>query len=323
MNHTSFKPSWWLPGPHLQTIWSALFRRKRKLPVFRERLELPDRDFLDLEWAGEENNNLVLILHGVAGSSQSSYAQGMLSTLVAAGWQAVFLHFRGCSQEPNRLERGYHAGETEDLNYVVQTLLKRRKDVCLAIVGVSLGGSVLLKWLGEQGKEAPVVSAVAISVPFDLANVANRFNKGLSRVYQWWLLRELKRGLLKKTNLIPSDLSVKKIRKIKSFWEFDEQITAPMYGFKNAAHYYQLASARQYLKGICKPTLILHAADDPFMTPEAIPLPGELSPEITMELTLKGGHVGFIGGQAPWKATSWLEERIPLFLQRFFTAKGD
>ena len=286
--------------------------------VFRERLELPDHDFLDLEWAGEEKNNLVLILHGVGGSSQSSYAQGMLSACVAKGWQAVFMHFRGCSHEANRLARGYHAGETEDLNYVVQALLKRRKHVRLAIVGVSLGGNVLLKWLSEQGRDAPIVSAVAISVPFDLANVANRFGRGLSRIYQWWLLRELKKGLLKKSSLLPIHLNLKKIKEIKSFWEFDDQITAPMNGFKNAAHYYKLASARQYLKGICKPTLILHAADDPFMTPEAIPAPTELSPAITMEVSLKGGHVGFIGGHAPWKATYWLEKRIPLFLQQFF-----
>ncbi len=317
-NNTSFKPAWWLPGSHLQTIWPALFRKKIKLNVFRERLELPDHDFLDLEWAGEEKENIVLILHGVAGSSQSSYAQGMLRTCVAAGWQAVFLHFRGCSHEVNRLERGYHAGETEDLNYVVQALLKRRKHVRLAIVGVSLGGNILLKWLSEQGRNAPIVSAVAVSIPFDLANVANRFDRGLSRVYQWWLLRELKRGLIKKIRFLPNYLNLKKIRKIKSFWEFDDQITAPMYGFKNAAHYYQLTSARQYLKTICKPTLIIHAANDPFMTPDAIPVAAELSPTITMELSPKGGHVGFIGGQVPWKATYWLEERIPLFLQQFF-----
>jgi predicted alpha/beta-fold hydrolase len=190
----------------------------------------------------------------------------------------------------------------------------------LAVVGYSLGGNVLLKWLREAGNEAKIHAAVAVSVPFVLHHAADRLNQGFSRIYQWILLRSLKRGVRRKFKNIPAPISLKNLAAINSLRDFDDQITAPLHGFTSADHYYSVASSRQYLKGIQVNTLIIHAQNDPFMTADAIPAASELSPSTQFELYADGGHVGFVTGRWPWQARYWLEERIPVYLKNHLEA---
>ncbi|QKT04636.1 hydrolase [Ectothiorhodospiraceae bacterium 2226] len=309
---SDFRPAWWLPGPHAQTLWPHLLRRPRVV-LHRERLELPDGDFLDLDWNSRERGPLALVLHGLEGSSRSGYARGLLRELHDRGLRGVLMHFRGCSGEPNRLARSYHSGETGDLAHVVRELRRREPHTPLGVVGFSLGGNVLLKWLGETGarREAPLVqAAVAVSVPFMLADAAARLERGTSRLYQWALLRTLRRSLRRKLRLRGGTLDARRLRALRSFRAFDEHVTAPLHGFAGADEYYRLASSRQYLRDIRVPTLILHARDDPFMSADCIPAAAELSPQVRLELAERGGHVGFVSGRWPWRPHYWLEPRI-------------
>lgn len=189
-----FRPAWWLPGPHAQTLWPVLCRRRPRVPLRRERLELPDGDFLDLDWTRGEQGPIVLVVHGLEGSSDSHYAAGMLAAADRRGWRGVVMHFRSRSGEPNRLARSYCAGDTADIAHVVDRLHQRQPATPLAVVGYSLGGNALLKWLGETANDPPLRAAVAVSVPFLLEDTARRLGKGFSRLYQWHLLDKLKRG---------------------------------------------------------------------------------------------------------------------------------
>jgi hypothetical protein len=341
-----FRPAWWLPSPHLQTLWAAAVRRRPRVALRRERVELPDGDFLDLDWVapapgpagsrGEgfapedsgspgvrggagparpgEGAPIVLVLHGLEGSSDSHYARGLLATVRDRGWTGVLMHFRGCSGEPNRLPRSYHSGETGDTAHVVALLRGRFPGRPLAVVGYSLGGNVLLKWLGESGREAPVDCAAAVSVPFELSAAANRLERGFSRFYQWWLLRSLADALLEKVarGVLPRAFAGH--ARPRTFRAFDDAVTAPLHGFAGVDDYYARSSSRQYLGGIGVPTLILHALDDPFLVPRAVPAPSEVPPAVTLEVYPRGGHVGFVAGPWPWRAEYWLEHRIPAFI---------
>ena len=312
-----FTPAWWLPGPHLQTLWPALVRRTRSIRITRERFELPDGDFIDLDRAGE-SGPIVVILHGLQGSSRSSYARGLLGAFHRRGWRGIVMHFRGCGGEPNRLLRTYHSGETGDFGHVVRGLRERHPSVPLAAVGFSLGGNVLLKWLAERGAAAEIDAAAAVSAPFRLGRVADRLEHGLSRMYKRYLIADLRRAVLRKFRHRPCPLDLAAIRRERSFRGFDNRVTAPLHGFRDAEHYYATASCRQYLHGVARPTLIVHALDDPFMTRDIVPDSKELAPSIHLELNEAGGHVGFVEGAAPWAARYWLEERIPRFLAEQF-----
>src|SRR3990167_7379380 len=319
MNDYQFKPAWWLKNSHLQTLWPAICRRKvNNLSLERERLELPDGDFIDLDWVGrEESGPLVLILHGLEGSIHSHYAKGMLRTLTHHGFRGVFMHFRGCSGEPNRLPRSYHSGDTGDVDYVIHKLLDRKMNKEIAAIGFSLGGNVLLKWLGETAALNPLEAAIAISVPFELQKAASRIQRGFSRFYQWYFILCLRDRLAQKFELEPPSLNPSLIYEVNTMVDFDDKITAPLHGFKNVHEYYSIASSRQYLIAIQIPTLILHAKDDPFMTEDMIPAHHELSPYVKLELSEAGGHVGFVGGEYPWRPEYWLEKRIPGFLKEY------
>lgn len=317
----AFKPAWWLRNPHLQTLWPHLFRRSiRKLNTRRERLELPDGDFLDLDWLGAENNGapIVIIMHGFEGSINSHYAKGLMYELSQQGWRAVFMHFRGCSGDHNRLSRAYHSGETTDVQYVVKTLLKREPNAPVAAIGFSLGGNVLLKWLGETGEKNPLIAAIAISVPFDLTVAVVRINQGFSRIYQKYLLNCACRKLKDKYTSNPGPVNIACFEKIKTIHDFDDCVTAPLHGFANADEYYRKSSSRQYLRGIKVPTLLIHAKDDPFMTADVLPTEDEVPSPVMLEVSDGGGHVGFVSGNFPWRPEYWLEKRVPLFLQKYF-----
>lgn len=310
----TYRAPFWIRNPHLQTVWPALLRRPPDVPLTRERVELPDGDFVDLDWAGGGDGPLVLVLHGLEGSSRSPYVRGLLAAVTARGWRGVVLHFRGCSGEPNRLARGYHSGETQDLASIVELLRKREPYARLAAVGYSLGGNVLLKWLGEQGSRAPLFAAAAISVPLVLSDAVARLHSGMSRVYERRLLNSLRRSLTAKIRCVSMPLGDEVLATLRSMRDFDETVTAPLHGFAGADDYYARSSSRPFLRDIAVPTLIVHAADDPFMTPAVIPESHELAPCVTLEVSPRGGHVGFIHG-LPWRPRYWLEERIPAYLE--------
>lgn len=317
----AFRPAWWLPGSHAQTLWPVLGRRRPHLALRRERLELPDGDFLDLDWTPNQQGPLVVILHGLEGSSRSHYARGLLAAVIKARWRGVVMHFRGCSDEPNRLTRSYCAGDTADIAYCVDWLRQREPATPLAVVGYSLGGNALLKWLGEAGQTALPQAAVAVSVPFLLDAAARRLRRGFSQLYQAHLLRELKLSYQRKfSSRKNGPLPLAKLAELRDFYEFDDRITAPLHGYAGVHDYYARASCRPYLRNIHTPTLILHALDDPFMHPEAIPDADELSPSVQLELSPRGGHVGFVSGPWPWRAEYWLERRIPAFLATHWRA---
>ncbi len=308
-----FRAPWWCRGPHCQTIWPNLFRRSAPIVLRRERIELPDGDFIDIDWTQNTHGPIALILHGLEGSARSGYARALLKRLADSGWCAGVMHFRGCSGEPNRLPRSYHSGDTADVAFVIDLLKRRTPDTRIAAVGFSLGGNVLLKWLGETGAKNPLDAAVAVSVPFVLSVAADRLDRGLSRLYQWKLLLSLRQSVRRKFKTQAAPIDLRSLPTLKNFWAFDDKVTAPLHGFDSAEHYYRVSSSRGYLRNIAVPTLILHALDDPFMSPHCVPDATELSPSIQLEVYPQGGHVGFIYGQ-PWRPRYWLDERIAAFL---------
>lgn len=320
-----FEPAWWLNNAHLQTIYPAFWRPKTELPERRrERLITPDNDFLDLDWYGQGNGAIVVLLHGLTGSSNSGYIKGLQKKLSDQGFRSAALNFRGCSGELNRKARCYHSGETEDIQFLYRTLKQREPDTPIAVVGFSLGGNVLLKWLGEQQDRVKLFAAVAVSVPFVLSTCATKMDTGFSKLYRNSLIGELKHYITEKISKLEQigDLNeaqkvkdIGDLAKVKSFWEYDHRVVAFLHGYLNVHDYYQRASSRPFIKTITNPTLLIQAKDDPFMVPEVIPGQHELSASVRLEVSNSGGHVGFVGGTVPFRPEFWLEHRIPTFLK--------
>ena len=327
IKHSTFKPAWWLGNSHLQTLYPALFRHSASLlHRQRERLQLIDGDFLDLDLYGDSQQPLVLLLHGLAGNSHSGYILGLQAYLYRQNLASVVMNYRGCSGEANRLARAYHAGDSEDLHQVYQHLLKQFPGRKIAVVGFSLGGNILLKWLGEGREIQGLSAAIAISVPLQLDVCASRLDSGFSKLYREYLLNDLKRfmhdkysGLIRQGLVMEAEkiADLGDLRKIHSFWEYDDKVVAKLHGFKGVEDYYRQASARQYLAAIEHPTLVLQAVDDPFMTSAILPRADELSSCIEFECSENGGHVGFISGAIPGFAEYWLEQRITRFLKQY------
>lgn len=307
---SAFRPAWWLPGPHLQTLFPSLLRRRRPPPLSRERLELPDGDFLDLEWTAGSTGGVVLLLHGLEGSLESHYTGGMLAALARHGYNACMMYLRGCSGEPNRKPYSYHSGKSDDLDFVVHTVRERLPGRPLAVVGISLGGNILLKWLGEQGESAPVDTAIAISVPFDLNAAALHLEHGISRIYQHHLVKKLRCTARRKSSLHRLPCPPEDLDELTTFRRFDDAITAPLNGFRDVDDYYARCSSRQFLAAIRIPTLVIQAVDDPFLPATALPREDELGPAVTLELARGGGHVGFVAGNNPLHPQYWLEQRV-------------
>ncbi len=314
ITQSEFRPAWWLRNPHLQTLWPTFFRRRPELDLTPERVELADGDFLDLAWTQANGGPVVVLIHGLEGSLHSHYARPTLTALHKAGLHPVFMHLRGCSAEPNRLERSYHSGASEDLGAVIEYITDTRGEPPAAAVGFSLGGNLLLKYLGERGDASPLQAAVAVSVPYRLLECTRRLDSGLSRIYRRHLVERLQNSYRRKFNGRPTPLSVD-VTRLNSFFAFDDRITAPLNGFDGALDYYNRCSSRGFVSRIITPTLLLHALDDPFMSPDTPPGADELGPGVTLELAHKGGHVGFVSGVIPGKAEYWLDERIPEYLQ--------
>jgi uncharacterized protein len=314
---SNFRAAWWLTNPHAQTLYPQLFQHRHTLELLPERLELEDGDFVDLCWNTNTDGPIVVVFHGLEGSINSPYANSIMAAIQKRGWRGVFMHFRGCSTEFNRLDRNYHSGDTADIAYLIETLRARHPDVDIFALGYSLGGNALLKYLGESSKSKVLSAAVAVSVPFLLEVGADRLSQGFSRLYQHHLISRLHKKMQAKYQNKPSALSIQDLKTLKTFRLFDDQITAPLHGFRDVDDYYQRCSSRQFLINIRTPTLIIHALDDPFMTPDSIPKESELSEQVCLELSDKGGHVGFVGGKYPFQGDYWLEQRIPEFLQHY------
>lgn len=319
-----FASAWWLPGGHLQTLWNPFCRRAPTLQRRRERLWLADGDFIDLDWHGPHDPHapLALVLHGLTGSSNSHYVRGLQQRLDAQGWASAAVNWRGCSGEPNLLPRSYHSGASDDLAEVIAHMQAARPLAPLHAVGYSLGGNVLLKYLGEAGADTPLQSAVAVSVPFRLDQCADRIGLGFSRVYEAHFLREMVAYVKGKQRLFTQQgagehLSALQrlgsLEGMRTFWDFDGRFTAPLHGYADATDYYRRASSRYFLPDIRIPTLLIQAEDDPFVFRHSVPEPDELSATTTLELHRNGGHVGFVEG-SPLKPGYYLERRIPGWL---------
>ncbi|MFA6262181.1 MAG: alpha/beta fold hydrolase [Bacteroidia bacterium] len=309
---TSFKGSWFRQSGHLETILPALFRRIH-IPYRRERLELPDGDFLDIDTLRNNNKRMVVLLHGLEGSAQSAYIKGMAHSFVAQKWDVVAVNFRSCSGEMNRLLSSYHSGATQDLDFVVQYIHRHYAYDHLALIGFSLGGNVLLKYLGELHHHHPanLQAAVAISVPVDLGASALQLASFQNSLYMRRFLRSLKHKMKMKALQFPGQIDLSGLESIRDFYAFDDQFTAPMHGFRNAQDYYDRCSSVHFLGGITVPTLLLNAFNDPFLTPECFPA---AKAALQTEYPQYGGHAGF--AQRLPNGLYWSEQRALNFITK-------
>jgi len=320
LNAHEFKPASWCAGANAQTIVGALFRPKPRLPLIRKRIDTLDGDFLDLDFLegeGAGERPTVVVLHGLEGSSRVPYVLSLLGEIKRRGIAACAVNMRMCSGEPNRLLATYHSGKTEDLDCVVRHLREKENRRKLFLAGFSIGGNMVLKWLGEQGGRASEIieKAAAISVPYDLAKSVELLDRGFNReVYTRSLLRSLKAKLAQKKRLYPDAIRLDPIKQCNTFRVFDREVTAPLNGFRDEMDYWTKASSRPFLKNIRVPTLLVHAEDDPFFPGRLLPYEEFRKSDYLHPLIVPtGGHVGFVSG-APWKWDLWLEKTVLDFL---------
>jgi len=319
---TDFAPAWFLPGPHFQTVWGRLTRPRRSVPFRRESLELPDGDELlldHLDGTGDTGLHFVL-MHGLEGSSHSVYMQGLLGVIARHGHGATAINFRSCARDhnermiPNRRARLYHSGDTGDFDFVVRTLAARMPGARILALGASLGGNVLLKWLGENPGQIFVAAAATLSVPYDLGAGSALLEKtAAGRFYVSHFLSTLKKKAARPDLAARLDLPL--VLRARTFRELDDSATAPLHGFTGADDYYDRASSIRYIAHITTPTLALSAEDDPFLPPDVLPIVRRnASTFMDFRTTPFGGHVGFIGGTAPWRCEYWAEELVVRWL---------
>ncbi len=309
-----FHPPRWLRGGHLQTILPVFWRRRLPRLDHAEILELPDGDFLHLNWKKSGHRRLAILSHGLEGSAEAGYIRGMAAALGAAGWDVLAWSFRGCGPRPNRLLRFYHSGETGDLGAVIRHAAPGYPDG-IALVGFSLGGNMTLKYLGEAPPSPAILGGAAISAPVDLAASARTLDRRWdNRVYLGRFLQTLIAKVEEKARGFPGEIDLTGIRRVRTFQEFDDRYTARLHGFRNAEDYWRQSSSRQYLAGISVPTLLINARDDPFLPPECFPFPeAEANPHFFLEAPARGGHVGFVDF-AEGHGRTWAERRVVSFL---------
>lgn len=324
----SYRAAWWLPGAHLQTVWGRVARRGPRVPLRREAWQTPDGDELLLDWMeGPQNAPILVVLHGLEGSSSSLYVHGLLDQARRVGWRGVALNFRSCARPlresdgsfiMNRGERLYHSGETSDLAWVVERLATLAPGTPIGLVGVSLGGNVLLKWLGEVGPASPdvVAAAATISVPYDLAAASRHLMDGVGPLYVRYFLRTLKQKALIVAEQHPDLVDADAVRAASSFWEIDDAAVAPIHGFADAADYYARSSSIDYVGRIVVPTRLISAADDPFLPPVILDeVRARASGAVECVFTDRGGHTGFVAG-TPLAPRYWAEEEAVAFLSQ-------
>jgi predicted alpha/beta-fold hydrolase len=320
ISDSSFAPAPWLRNSHIQTICPKFFLSAPEIQFVSERITTPDQDFIDLAWAMPEKKvklkGLVILFHGLEGSAQSHYIKHLVGELLSRDFACVVMHFRGCSGEPNLRPISYHSGATFDPKFIVPIIKARYKELPLFAVGFSLGGNMLMKLLAHN-PSLPIEGSVCVSAPLNLAASSTEIQKGFSKVYQWHLMKSMKANILQKMQdvdmspalkVLPSDIAA-----MTSFVQFDEHITSKLHGFVDANDYYERCSALQDLPLVTKPTLILHAKDDPFMNAKVIPDSSLINQHVAYELSAYGGHVGFMENiSGPDKL--WLPKRISDFL---------
>lgn len=319
-----FAPAWFLPGPHFQTVWGRLTRPRRQVHFRREALDLPDGDELlldHLEGTSDSGFHFVLT-HGLEGSSYSVYMQGLLGVIAREGHGATAINFRSCGRDPrntlrmipNRRPRLYHSGDTADFDFVVRTLAARMPRTRILGAGASLGGNVLLKWLGENPGQTLVTAAATLSVPYDLGAGSALLEKSApGRFYVSRFLATLKKKAARPD--LAALLDLPRVLRARTFRELDDAATAPLHGFSGADDYYERASSIRYIGDITTPVLALSAEDDPFLPPDVLPIVREnASPSVDFRTTPFGGHVGFISGTAPWRCEYWAEELVVRWL---------
>ncbi|MFM1897624.1 MAG: hypothetical protein RLZZ385_2698 [Pseudomonadota bacterium] len=323
---SAFLPKWWLRGGHAQTLYRK-FSPITEVRQERQRIELADGDFIDLDWAADSRQlangqtTIVMLLHGLCGCAASGYMQTLQAHLRQEGLPSVAMNFRGCSGEINRLARAYHSGVSEDVEEVVGNLLREYPQHDFMLVGFSLGANVLLKWLAESAHSARVTRAVAVSTPFRLAECSRAMQRGFSQLYGRYFLRRLVQDMEAKKVSFRSQGRMEQLQRLEelgslqalgSIWEFDDRVTAPLHGFRNANDYYESCSSIHFLPRITTPTLLIQSSDDPLIPSHALPGAGQLSDHVTAALYERGGHVGFTHQHDP----RWLERRIIDFIRR-------
>jgi predicted alpha/beta-fold hydrolase len=319
---TDFIPAWFVRGPHAQTIWGRLARPRKLVNFRREVLLTPDDDDLVLDHLDAPVTDprfRFVLMHGLEGSSYSVYIQGVMAVAARHGFAATAMNFRSCARDPNKLlrmlpnrqPRFYHSGETGDFDFVVRTLAAREPQTRLLAFGASLGGNVLLKWLGEHPGQTLVAAAATLSVPYDLAAGARHLERGLGPLYVARFLRTMKQ----KARRVADRIDLAAAERARTFYEFDDAATAPIHGFTSADDYYTRSSSIHFLGKITTPALTLSAADDPFLPSDVLTRArAAASPAVDFRVTRGGGHVGFVSGRAPWKCEYWAEEMIVRWL---------
>ena len=319
---TGYRAPRWLPGRHLQTIYPAAWMRLPRVAYHRERWETPDGDFIELDWlqqspALDADAPLLVLFHGLEGSSRSHYAVRIMHALQQRRWHGVVVHFRGCSGSPNRLPRGYHCGDSAEIDWILRRLQAQHAGP-LHAVGVSLGGNALLKWLGEQRQAATNIlsRAVAVSAPAALPSTGHVLGRGFNRFYAWVFLRTLRPKALAMISHHGLGVDAAAMREARSLWQYDDLFTAPLHGFKDADDYWRRANCRPWLRYIEVPTLLLNARNDPFLPEKDLPGADEVSSKVTRDFPRHGGHVGFA---SRWRDAAqgrdWLAQRVLDFLQ--------
>lgn len=315
-NYTA--PSW-LPGGNLQTLYPYFKKPAQLFTYRRERWELDDGDFIDVDWSnGSDKSPLVVFFHGLEGGSSSHYILSMINSLQRYHWRSAVIHFRGCSGEPNRLSRAYHAGDSTEIDWMLRRITEQTKATDTTqpvyVMGVSLGGNALLKWLGERGEQAKelVAGAATVSVPLDLAAAGSALDKGFNQVYTRHFLDTLKEKSFDKLRQFPGLFDAQALKKCASIYDFDNIVTAPLHGFRDTDDYWQHSSSKQWLPHIRVPTLVINARNDPFMPASVLPSQAEVSTGVTLEFPEEGGHAGFMRGPFPGKL-DWLPQRILSF----------
>ena len=307
----------WLRGGHAQTIWPT-FIRLPATPLRRERVETDDGDFWDFDWLdapADAGAPLVVLFHGLEGSAASPYARALFAHLAALRWRGVVPHFRGCGGEPNRLPRAYHSGDHAEVAAILAAVRRRAVEgTRVFAVGMSLGGSALLNWLGRAGREGGrvVAAAAAISAPLDLSAAGYSIGRGANRLYTRYFLHTLKPKALAMSARFPGLLDPRALRSIRTMWQFDERVTAPLHGFGGADDYWTRASSKPWLTGIAVPTLVLNARNDPFIPALSLAHHNEVSEAVLLEQPATGGHAGFVTGRAPGRL-DWLPHRLEQF----------
>lgn len=316
IKNSDYSPPFLLKNNHLQTIIPSLLRKVKDFRYTRERVELPDQDFIDLDWSKTNSDKLILVCHGLEGSSDSGYVKGLIKSFNEEGWDGVAMNFRGCSGEPNRLLRAYHSGETQDLFFILAHIMASDQYKTIVLAGFSLGGNVVLKFVGERGHilASEIKAAVAVSVPCDLTSSSYKLAKRSNLIYMKRFLRRLRVKVEVKSDLLPEGMDLKEFKKMQNFQQFDDRFTAPVHGFENAHDYWKKSSSKQFLKNIKIPTLLINAKDDPFLTVECFPVEeAEGNDNFYLEVPDFGGHVGFI--EHIKKGTYWHEKRIKNFVK--------